>query len=73
MGERGITFGRKDYRAKLRARHKTMTLEAHGFMRRFVLHVVACPALRAGMLQALTIADAYCLVLFLKDTGIVVN
>jgi hypothetical protein len=50
-----------------------MTLEARGFMRRFVLHVVACPALGAGMLQALTIADAYCLVLFLKDTGIVVN
>jgi hypothetical protein len=38
--ERGVTFRWKDYRAKGRTRYKTMTLEAHEFMRRFLLHVL---------------------------------
>jgi hypothetical protein len=38
--ERGVTFRRKDYRAKGRTRYKTMTLEAGEFMRRFLLHVL---------------------------------
>jgi hypothetical protein len=40
MDERGVTFGWKDYRAKGRTRHKTMTLAADEFMRRFLLHVL---------------------------------
>jgi hypothetical protein len=38
--ERGVTFRWKDYRAKGRTRHKTMTLTADEFMRRFLLHVL---------------------------------
>ena len=38
--ERGVTFRWKDYRAKGRTRHKTMTLDAGEFMRRFLLHVL---------------------------------
>jgi len=38
--ERGVTFRWKDYRAKGRTRYKTMTLAAHEFMRRFLLHVL---------------------------------
>ena len=38
--ERGITFRWKDYRQMGRTRYKTMTLEAHEFMRRFLLHVL---------------------------------
>jgi Putative transposase/Transposase zinc-binding domain len=38
--ERGVTFRWKDYRAKGRTRHKTMTLAAAEFMRRFLLHVL---------------------------------
>ena len=38
--ERGVTFRWKDYRAKGHTRHKTMTLDAHEFMRRFLLHVL---------------------------------
>jgi len=38
--ERGVTFRWKDYRTKGRTRYKTMTLEAHEFMRRFLLHVL---------------------------------
>lgn len=38
--ERGVTFRWKDYRAKADARYKTMTLSAHEFMRRFLLHVL---------------------------------
>jgi hypothetical protein len=38
--ERGVTFHWKDYRAKGRTRHKTMTLAPHEFMRRFLLHVL---------------------------------
>jgi hypothetical protein len=41
MDEHAVTFGWKDYRAKGRTRHKTMTLGADEFMRRFLL-----PALR---------------------------
>jgi len=37
--ERGVTFRWKDYRAKGRTRHKTMTLAPEEFMRRFLLHV----------------------------------
>jgi hypothetical protein len=36
---RGVTFRWKDYRTKGRTRHKTMTLAAGEFMRRFLLHV----------------------------------
>ena len=40
MDEQGITFKWKDYRAKERYRHKTMTLTSDEFMRRFLLHVL---------------------------------
>ena len=40
LDERGVTFRWKDYRAKGRTRHKTMTLSAAEFMRRFLLHVL---------------------------------
>ena len=40
LDERGVTFRWKDYRAKGRTRHKTMTLEPQEFMRRFLLHVL---------------------------------
>jgi hypothetical protein len=40
MDERGVTFRWKDYRAKGRTHHKTMTLGADEFMRRFLLHVL---------------------------------
>jgi hypothetical protein len=38
--ESGVTFRWKDYREKGRTRYKSMTLEAHEFMRRFLLHVL---------------------------------
>ncbi len=37
---KGVTFKWKDYRAKGRSRHKTMTLPAHEFIRRFLIHVL---------------------------------
>jgi hypothetical protein len=40
LDERGVTFRWKDYRAKGHTRTKTMTLSAHEFMRRFLLHVL---------------------------------
>jgi hypothetical protein len=40
FNDRGVTFGWKDYRAKGRTRHKTMTLAAGEFIRRFLLHVL---------------------------------
>ena len=40
LDEQGVTFKWKDYRAKERARHKTMTLVHDEFMRRFLLHVL---------------------------------
>lgn len=40
MDENGVTFRWKDYRTKGRTRHKTMTLDANEFMRRFLLHVL---------------------------------
>ncbi|MDR3740246.1 MAG: IS91 family transposase [Terracidiphilus sp.] len=40
MDERGVTFRWKDYRAKGRTRHKTMTLDVDEFMRRFLLHIL---------------------------------
>ena len=38
--ERGITFKWKDYHAKGRTRHKTMSLDPAEFIRRFLLHVL---------------------------------
>jgi len=40
LDEHGVSFRWKDYRDKGRTRHKTMTLEAGEFMRRFLLHVL---------------------------------
>ncbi len=40
LDEAGVTFRWKDYRAKGKTRHKTMTLEPQEFMRRFLLHVL---------------------------------
>ena len=40
LDERGVSFRWKDYRDKGRTRHKTMTLAAEEFMRRFLLHVL---------------------------------
>jgi len=40
LDEQGVTFKWKDYRAKERVRHKTMTLAPDEFMRRFLLHVL---------------------------------
>jgi len=40
MNEDGVSFRWKDYRAKGRSRHKTMTLAPEEFMRRFLLHVL---------------------------------
>jgi Putative transposase/Transposase zinc-binding domain len=40
MDERGVTFRWKDYRAKGKTRHKSMTLSPQEFMRRFLLHVL---------------------------------
>jgi len=39
-GANGVTFKWKDYRAKGRTRHKVMTLDAHEFIRRFLIHVL---------------------------------
>jgi hypothetical protein len=36
----GVTFRYKDYRADGLARHKVMTLAAHEFIRRFLLHIL---------------------------------
>ena len=38
--EQGVTFKWKDYREKGRTRHKTMTLAAEEFIRRFLLHIL---------------------------------
>ena len=38
--DNGVTFKWKDYRAKGRTRHKTMTLDADEFIRRFLIHVL---------------------------------
>ncbi len=40
LDERGVTFRYKDYRVEGSTRHKTMTLSAGEFMRRFLLHVL---------------------------------
>ncbi len=50
MAEKGVSFRWKDYRAKGRTRHKTMTLAADEFMRRFLLHVL--PLRTAGRCRA---------------------
>jgi len=40
LDEQGVTFKWKDYRAKERYQHKTMTLDPDEFIRRFLLHVL---------------------------------
>ena len=40
FNDHGVTFRWKDYRLKGHTRSKTMTLSAHEFMRRFLLHVL---------------------------------
>jgi len=40
LDERGVSFKWKDYRAQGKTRHKSMTLGAGEFMRRFLLHVL---------------------------------
>jgi hypothetical protein len=40
IGEDGVTFRVKDYRLDGPGRYKTMTLEPHEFIRRFLLHVL---------------------------------
>ena len=40
LDERGVTFRYKDYRRNGQARHRTMTLTADEFIRRFLLHVL---------------------------------
>jgi len=40
LSEQGVTFKWKDYRARERVRHKTMTLAPEEFIRRFLLHVL---------------------------------
>jgi hypothetical protein len=40
LNDAGVTFRWKDYRADGRARHKTMTLATHEFIRRFLLHLL---------------------------------
>lgn len=40
MDDQAVRFRWKDYRAKGRTRHKTMTLSPQEFMRRFLLHVL---------------------------------
>jgi len=40
LDDRGVTFRWKDYRAKGKTRHKTMTLNTDEFIRRFLLHVL---------------------------------
>ena len=40
LDEKGVTFKWKDYRVEGRDRLKTMTLDAHEFIRRFLLHVL---------------------------------
>ena len=40
MGNEGVTFKYKDYRVEGSKRYKTMTLEPHEFIRRFLTHVL---------------------------------
>ena len=40
LDDRGVIFRWKDYRATGKTRHKTMTLHADEFLRRFLLHVL---------------------------------
>ena len=40
LDEKGVTFKWKDYRIKGRHRLKTMTLDVHEFIRRFLLHLL---------------------------------
>ena len=38
--ENGVTFTYKDYRLDVPQRYKTMTLDTHEFIRRFLVHVL---------------------------------
>jgi len=40
LNEQGVTFKWKDYRARERHRHKTLTLDPEEFIRRFLLHAL---------------------------------
>ncbi|HSS84949.1 MAG TPA: IS91 family transposase [Reyranella sp.] len=40
LDDRGVTFRYKDYRRNRQSRQRTMTLAAHEFIRRFLLHVL---------------------------------
>ena len=40
LDDNGVTFKWKDYRAQGRERYKTMTLAAHEFIRRFLIHIL---------------------------------
>jgi Putative transposase/Transposase zinc-binding domain len=40
VDDTGVTFKWKDYRIEGQARHKTMTLPTHEFIRRFLMHVL---------------------------------
>ncbi len=40
LDDSGVTFTYKDYRRKGHERYKTMTLAAHEFIRRFLIHVL---------------------------------
>ena len=40
LDDSGVTFKYKDYRRKGHERYKTMTLKAHEFIRRFLIHVL---------------------------------
>ncbi|HYA47503.1 MAG TPA: IS91 family transposase [Burkholderiales bacterium] len=75
MHERGITFRWKDYRATGKMRHKTMTLDAQEFMRRFLLHVLPTGfhrirhyGLLANGVRKTNLAQARALLELLNDT-----
>jgi hypothetical protein len=40
LNDKGVTFKWKDYRLEGRERYKVMTLDAHEFIRRFLMHVL---------------------------------
>jgi hypothetical protein len=48
--QKGVTFKWKDYRLEGRARYQVMTLAAHEFIRRFLMHVLPAgfPLLASG-------------------------
>jgi hypothetical protein len=46
LDDKGVTFKYKDYRIEGPPRYKTMTLPAHEFIRRFLIHVLPCGSAR---------------------------